>query len=98
MGCNSSSTLNRFLWSKKNPKEGLALLVALFKTCELVRNGKVTAVFAGTRTTISASEPADTRNYFWAGQHGARQIPAACIKPASGIPVTLLPLAPYPSL
>ncbi|OBS69963.1 hypothetical protein A6R68_01496, partial [Neotoma lepida] len=100
MSCNSSSTLNNFLWYKQAPGEGLVLLVALYKSGDLVRNGKVTAEFGGTRKdsvlTISASEPVDTSTYFCAGQHSAPQAPAACSISAAATPVTMLPLTAAP--
>ncbi|CAO2591018.1 T cell receptor alpha variable 35 [Lemmus lemmus] len=81
MSCNSSSTLTNVLWYKQDPKEGLVLLVALYKSGEVVRSGKVTAEFGGTRKdsvlTLSVSEPADTSTYFCAGQHSAPQAPTA---------------------
>lgn len=102
MSCNSSSTLNNVQWYKQDPEGGLVLLVAVYKSGELVRNGKVTAEFGGTRKdsvlTISASEPADSSTYFCAGQHSAPQTSAACIKSAAATPVMMLPIAPAPSV
>ena len=81
MSCNSSSALDNVLWYKQDPKEGLVLLVALYKSGEVARSGKVTAEFGGTRKdsvlTLSVSEPADTSTYFCAGEHSAPQAPAA---------------------
>lgn len=100
MSCNSSSTLERFLWYKQDPGEGLVLLVAIYKSGDLVRHGKVTAEMGATRKdsvlTISASEPVDTSTYFCAGRHSAPQAPAACIKSAAATPVTIQPLAAAP--
>lgn len=80
MSCNSSSALDNVLWYKQDPKEGLVLLVALYKSGEVVRSGKVTAEFGGTRKdsvlTLSVLEPADSSTYFCAGEHSAPQAPA----------------------
>ncbi|KAK7797056.1 hypothetical protein U0070_013462, partial [Myodes glareolus] len=86
MSCNSSSALDNVLWYKQDPKEGLVLLVALYKSGEVARSGKVTAEFGGTRKdsvlTLSVSEPADTSTYFCAGEHsdspGTRSLNQIC--------------------
>ena len=81
VSCNSSSALDNVLWYKQDPKEGLVLLVALYKSGEVVRSGKVTAEFGGTRKdsvlTLSVSEPADSSIYFCAGEHSAPQASVA---------------------
>uniref|UniRef100_A0A8D2AYD8 Ig-like domain-containing protein n=1 Tax=Sciurus vulgaris TaxID=55149 RepID=A0A8D2AYD8_SCIVU len=87
MTCNSSSTFNIFLWYKQDPGETPVLLITLYKSDELIRNGKLTAQLGGTRKdsflNISSSEPDDTGTYFCAGQHSAPQVPAACTQTCS---------------
>lgn len=81
MNCTSSSIFNSLLWFKQDPREGLVLLIALYKAGELTRNGKLTAQFGETRMdstlTISGSEMKHSGTYFCSGQHSAPRAPAA---------------------
>ncbi|EHB08134.1 T-cell receptor alpha chain V region CTL-L17 [Heterocephalus glaber] len=82
MNCSSSSTFSNFQWYKQNPGEGLVLLLILYKSDELSRNGRLTAQLGGTRKdsflSLQASKPDDTATYFCAEEHSAPQAPAAC--------------------